>query len=152
MTTTTFSTATHTITQSTTAMNPYVLLVDDHEPSLQQLHALVRLSGRRCVAARSGSEALQWCDCGRPRVVVTDLTMPNLDGRALARWLQARHPSVPMILMTGQAVDAATLGELERTFTAVLTKPIDVAHFLGLLDRLMPSAATANRPGGSGRP
>jgi CheY-like chemotaxis protein len=153
MSTTAFNTAAQTITpQASAAMNPYVLLVDDHEPSLQQLHALVKLSGRSCVSARSGSEALRWCDCRRPRVVVTDLTMPNLDGRALARWLQARHPSVPMILMTGQAVDARTLGELERTFTAVLTKPIDVDYFLGLLDRLMPAAAIANRKAVSGRP
>jgi CheY-like chemotaxis protein len=118
----------------------YVLLVDDHEPSLRQLEELVCQSGHPCVAARSGTEALMCCDNCCPRVVVTDLTMPNLDGRALARWLQARHPSVPIVLMTGQAFDPRSLGELRRTFTAVLPKPIDVDRLLGLLDRLMPPA------------
>jgi CheY-like chemotaxis protein len=119
----------------------YVLLVDDHEPSLRRLLEVVSLSGHKCVAAHTGTEALVCCDHRRPRVVVTDLSMPNLDGRGLARWLQARHPSVPIILMSGQAFDPCLLGELHRIFTAVLAKPIDVDQFLRLLDRLMPSPA-----------
>ncbi len=118
--------------------DPYVLLVDDHEPSLRRLDELLRNSGHRCIATSSGAEALACCDNRRPRVVVTDLSMPNLDGRGLARWLQARCPSVPIILMTGQAFDPHSLGELERTFTAVLSKPVDIERLLGLLDRLMP--------------
>src|SRR5437762_14327738 len=89
--------------------HPYVLLVDDHEPSLSRLYELVRLSGHRCLAARSGTEALLCCDNRRPWVVVTDLAMPNLDGRGLARWLQARHPSVPIILMTGEDFEPRSL-------------------------------------------
>ena len=108
---------------------PYVLLVDDHEPSLQRLDELLRNSGHRCMVARSGAEALACCDNGRPRVVVTDLSMPNLDGRGLARWLQSRCPSVPIILMTGQAFDPGSLDELKRTFTATCCqKPIDIEH------------------------
>jgi CheY-like chemotaxis protein len=124
------------------AADPYVLLVDDHEPSLNRLDELLSNSGHRCIAARSGAEALVCCDRCRPRVVVTDLAMPNLDGRALARWLQARCPSVPIILMTAEAFDARSLGELERTFTAVLPKPIDIDRLLGLLNRLMPPTIT----------
>jgi CheY-like chemotaxis protein len=131
------------------AVDSYVLLVDDHEPSLRQLKELVKLSGHACIATNSGSEALNYCERSRPRVVVTDLTMPNLDGRALARWLQSRHPSVPIILMTGQTFDTQSLDELERVFTAILPKPIDVDRLLGLLGRLMPAAP--NRPLGPGR-
>jgi two-component system response regulator GlrR len=64
--------------------------------------------------------------------------MPNLDGRGLARWLQSRYPSVPIILVTGESFNPQSLGEMRRIFTAVLTKPVDVEQLLGLLDRLMP--------------
>jgi CheY-like chemotaxis protein len=130
--------------------DPYVLLVDDHEPSLRRLDEVVRLSGHRCVQARSGAEALCWCETRRPRVVVTDLVMPDLDGRGLARWLQARYPSVPIILMTGQPFDSGSLCELQRTFTAILPKPIDIPRLLGLIERLMPPQPQAQaqpRPG-----
>jgi CheY-like chemotaxis protein len=116
----------------------YVLLVDDHEPSLQMLDALVQLSGHPCLSAHSGTDALRLCDLRRPRVVITDLSMPNLDGRGLARWVQTRHPSIPFILLTGHPLDARSIADLRRTFTAVLSKPVDVDRLLGLLDRLMP--------------
>lgn len=117
---------------------PYVLLVDDHEPSLRQLHEVVALSGHGCASTCSSSDAVRLCEMRRPQVVVTDLAMPNLDGQALGRWLRSRFPSVPIILMTGQDLDAQALGRLRRTFTAILTKPVDIDRFLSLLGRLMP--------------
>jgi CheY-like chemotaxis protein len=125
------------------AGDAYVLLVDDHEPSLRRLGELLQRLGHRCISARSGAEALSCCDRRRPSVVVTDLMMPNLDGRGLARWLQPRCPSVPIILMTGQELDSRALCELQRTFAAVLPKPVDIDRLLGLLDRIAPPAATA---------
>jgi CheY-like chemotaxis protein len=130
--------------------DPYVLLVDDHEPSVRRLGELVSQSGHRCLVANSGAEALHLCDARRPQVIVTDLSMPNLDGLGLARWLQGRHPSVPIILMTGQSLDAHALEALRRRFTAVLAKPIDVDQLLGLLDRVMPR--TVKRDLTRGRP
>jgi CheY-like chemotaxis protein len=117
---------------------PYVLLVDDHEPTLRRLHEVVALTGHRCISTCSPSDAVRLCDTSRPQVVVTDLAMPNLDGQALARWLRSRFPSVPIVLMTGQVLDARTLGRLQGTFTAILAKPVDIDRFLSLLDRLMP--------------
>jgi CheY-like chemotaxis protein len=72
--------------------------------------------------------------------VVTDLAMPNLDGQRLARWLRSRFPSLPILLMTGEFLDPPLRRSLQRTFTAILPKPVDIAALLGLLDRLMPVA------------
>src|SRR6478736_6442830 len=85
-----------------TKKRPYVLLVDDHEPSLRGLHQIVDLAGHRCVSTCSPGDAVRVCDACLPQLVVTDLGMPNLDGQALARWLRSRFPSVPIILMTGE--------------------------------------------------
>src|SRR4051812_23828275 len=91
------------------ARRPYILLVDDHEQSLQRLSVVVASAGHRCKIATSAAEALSCCDTQRPQVVVTDLTMPNLDGRGLAGWIHARFPSVPLLLMTGQDLDPETI-------------------------------------------
>ena len=88
---------------------PFVLLVDDHAPSLRQLQDVVTLFGHPCVSAGSASDALVYCDARSPRVVVTDLSMPDLDGQGLARWLKARYPTLPIILVTGEELDAPTL-------------------------------------------
>ena len=65
------------------ANEAYILLVDDQDQCLCRLEELVKRSGYACVSARSGTEALLACDRRPPRLVVTDLTMPNLDGLAL---------------------------------------------------------------------
>jgi len=125
---------------------PYVLLVDDHEQSLRRLDQVVRGAGYPCQFATSAAEALARCDAQRPQVVVTDLSMPNLDGRGLAGWMSSRFPSVPLILMTGQALDTETVADLRRTFTAVLSKPLEVEGFLTWLERLMPARGISTRP------
>jgi DNA-binding NtrC family response regulator len=117
---------------------PYVLIVDDHLPSLTRLHDLVATAGHSCRMASSAPEALRQCDRVVPRLVVTDLDMPNLDGQGLALWLRARYPSVPLVLMTGEDLDRRATEAMRLTFTAIISKPLDIDGFLGVIDRLMP--------------
>ena len=131
---------------STTPADPFVLLVDDHEPTLLKLRDVVHSAGYSCVVSRSAPEALVVCDARRPTLVVTDLSMPHLDGQGLARWLKARYPSIPIILVTGEVLDGPTETALRRTFAAVLSKPLHVDPFLTLVDDLMPRACRMPRP------
>jgi CheY-like chemotaxis protein len=117
---------------------PYVLVVDDHAPSLEKLRLVLESAGYDCVSTTSATEALAYCDTWPPTLVVTDLRMPQIDGPGLARWMHARYPTTPVVLVTGEALDSPTLGHLRRTFAAVLNKPLDVEPFLGLLGCLMP--------------
>lgn len=123
------------------AADPFVLLVDDHAPSLRQLQDVVTLVGHHCVSAGSASDALVYCDARSPQVVVTDLSMPDLDGQGLARWLKARYPTLPIILVTGEELDDPAVAALRQTFEEVLKKPVDVETFLALLERLMDASA-----------
>lgn len=117
---------------------PYVLLVDDHQPSLLTLRDIVRMAGYRCMATGSATDALSLCDLHAPALVVTDLWMPQLDGQGLARWLHARYPMLPILLMTGEYLDDPTLLRLRGIFSEVLTKPLKLDQFLGLLRQYMP--------------
>jgi CheY-like chemotaxis protein len=127
------------------APEPFVLLVDDHTPTLDSLRKVVETAGHACVATPCPSDALAYCDARRPDVVVTDLSMPRLDGQCLARWIKARFPTVPILLITGESLDEDSLGNLRVTFSAVLTKPIPIERFLALLAELMPSGGPAAR-------
>ena len=116
-----------------------VLLVDDHEATVSSLRKVVELAGYPCVATVSSSEAVRFCLSHMPRLVVTDLAMPRLDGHQLARWIKRRYPSVPILLITGELIDDLALAELEVTFTAVMSKPIAIERFLEQLAQLLPA-------------
>ena len=115
-----------------------VLLVDDHARTLCALRQVVELAGLACFATVSSWEALRFCHERKPCLVVTDLAMPELDGHGLGLSIQAKHPGVPMLLVTGELLDSADLYRLGATFNAVLLKPLQVDRFLTLVQKLVP--------------
>jgi CheY-like chemotaxis protein/anti-sigma regulatory factor (Ser/Thr protein kinase) len=79
------------------------------------LTALEKRTGLTAVYANDGQEALALCQRELPDLVVTDLQMPHLNGLELVEALKSKHPSLPVILMTGQgsediAIQALRLG------------------------------------------
>ncbi|MEO6810394.1 MAG: response regulator [Isosphaeraceae bacterium] len=121
------------------AARPFILLVDDHEPSLRGLSEVMERAGLRCVAAGSPADALVYCNTRRPRVVVTDLAMPEIDGGTLGRLLQARYPGIPLVLITGHDLDDPAVVPLRSIFRAILTKPLEPDEILCLVHGLMAS-------------
>lgn len=117
---------------------PFVLLVDDHEPTLKCLQAVLEAAGYQCVAIPCPSYALEFCGAARPSLVVTDLTMPHLCGDALADRIHQRYPGLPVVLVTGEPLDGTTMSSAARTFAGVFPKPLQVEPFLELMRQLMP--------------
>lgn len=80
-----------------------ILLVDDEAMILSSIQRVLQHQGHRVKAARDGKEAL---DLFRRhpdefKLVITDLTMPQMTGVDLARKLMNIRPDVPIILCTG---------------------------------------------------
>ena len=80
-----------------------VLIVED-EPVIRRL---LRLTLERAdytvLEAADGIEAVELLDTGQHRVsaIVSDITMPRMDGLALVDRLQATHPALPIVLASG---------------------------------------------------
>jgi CheY-like chemotaxis protein len=124
-----------------------VLLVDDDALVRESIALQLGASGYKVVAVCSGFDALATLDAGeRFDCMVTDLSMPNMDGLTLIRLAHQRRPHLPTVLLTGYATDITGLaigGAISGTFT-LLRKPI-----LGkeLADRLA-SLIAAHAEGG----
>ena len=84
------------------ANSEHVLIVDD-EPSIRlSLHRFFTRLGYRVSVARNGCEALTTVrESPRVDVVVTDLVMPDADGRELILQLRAEHPNMPVLVISG---------------------------------------------------
>ena len=75
-----------------------ILLVDDEPAVLFTLSELLTERGPRVIEARSGDDALRKLDEAAP--VLTDLSMPGLDGLALMTHSVQRDATLPVILLT----------------------------------------------------
>jgi PAS domain S-box-containing protein len=117
-----------------------VLLVED-EPAVRRLtRRLLERGGYRVVEADNGLVALEVME-STPGIdlVLTDITMPKLDGIALARRLRALHPRLRLLLMSGFP-DADALGVSQDEFgQPLLSKPFTLERLLervrGALDK-----------------
>lgn len=113
-----------------------VLVVDDDEAGLCDLTASLQRAGLACAGASTGWQALETLVAGTiPSVVVTDISMPELDGIELAQRLTRMEvPKLPEIVFIsgnaglGHAVDAIRLGARD-----LLTKPIDLRRLIQIV-------------------
>ncbi|HNY65836.1 MAG TPA: response regulator [Deltaproteobacteria bacterium] len=80
-----------------------ILLVDDEEIILSSMKRALERSSFSVAAARDGSEALALFEQEPDGfdLVITDLTMPGMNGLAVARKLMEIRPDLPVILCTG---------------------------------------------------
>ena len=102
-----------------------ILLVDDTPECAQPLANMLRRAGHEVACANNGLEALTSLDTVSPDLVVTDLTMPVMDGLALLRALDdcpAYRGRLPVVLLTAYADPSALAAAHELGATAVLLK------------------------------
>jgi DNA-binding NarL/FixJ family response regulator len=79
-----------------------VVLADDHDLVRSGIKALLSMiDGVEVIAeARDGQELVQLVDSLRPDIVMTDISMPNMDGIAAITEIRARQPQVRMLVLS----------------------------------------------------
>jgi two-component system cell cycle response regulator DivK len=109
-----------------------VLLADDHEDNRAALQLMLEKAGYRTLGARNGQEAVELAVEHAPDLIVMDLAMPVLDGRAATRALKAdaRTRGIPVVMLTAMALSVDRERLREEGFSGVLFKPVLPFHFL----------------------
>lgn len=120
-----------------------LLMVDDEPLILSAYAELLEAVG--CQVVRSGSplkavEILENRDEAID-ILVTDLSMPQMSGLALARKARELRPSLPMILLSGNLARESREEAESIGIGACLSKPIEIADLVGVVESLL------DRPG-----
>jgi two-component system cell cycle sensor histidine kinase/response regulator CckA len=116
-----------------------LLLVED-EDAVRRLTARgLALAGWRVLAAESGDAALALvgAESEPPAVLVSDVSMPGMDGPTLVRTLRARLPSLPIILVSGYA-ESEAIADLPGAPVHFLPKPFTLKDLVARIDALVP--------------
>jgi len=114
---------------------PYRLLVVDDEPDIVRiLVTLARERGYDAAGAMELDEVLRHVRASPPDVVLLDLNMPIVDGRALLARITEMHDSPAVIIMSGW-VDELTYEVCRRYGAAdVVTKPLQIDDLFRRVD------------------
>jgi len=101
-----------------------VLLVDDDELVLETAAEWLEYSGYLVQTAASGMAALALLETGvAVDILVTDLSMPGMNGIATIREARWRRPGLPALLLTGHVEDSVATAEPPGSFV-LLRKPV----------------------------
>ena len=104
-----------------------VLVVDDDELLREQLAMVLERLGHSVIMAENGRAGLEAADRDAPDLVITDLSMPGMDGFELLERLKAgtRTQHIPVIVVSGEGDAASVVRSLERGAEDHLTKPYE---------------------------
>lgn len=122
----------------------WVLIVDDDIETRSLLGSWLRQEGYQIQTAASGTEALSRVESRGFDLVITDFSMPGMDGVQLTAALRICDPSLPVILASGHVPAEARLVFERAGGQAILVKPYPLSSLEVLLQRLLgpPQAVT----------
>nr|WP_205524823.1 response regulator [Paenibacillus sp. ALJ109b] len=115
------------------------MLVDDEEDVREGLVVEVdweALDLRIVGLAENGREALEMAERVEPDIVVTDISMPFMDGLELAKRLRERNPLVKVVILTGYDEFDYARQAVSLSVDEYLLKPFSAGHLTELLTRL----------------
>lgn len=104
-----------------------ILLVDDDPLLLRSLSETLAADGHSVVSAAGGSEGIAVFRAALSAqvfdVVITDLGMPEVDGRSVAAAVKAASPTTPVVMLTGWGRRMQEEGECPPHVDHLLSKP-----------------------------
>ncbi|MQA34707.1 response regulator transcription factor [Modestobacter roseus] len=124
---------------------PSVLLVDDEPAITDNLTPFLSRAGFDVRVARDGESALELLGSAVPDLLVLDVLLPGLDGRAVLRRVRKEHGALPVILLTQVGESAERAMALEEGADDYLNKPFDPQELVARI-----RAVLRRGPGGDG--
>ncbi len=116
-----------------------IVVIDDEEDSLMVANIILQEYGANLYTATNGEEGLAQIRNVHPRFVISDLSMPGMDGWGLIDTMKRDRAlmDIPVIALTAHAM----VGDRERAITAGfynhLTKPLTAKTFIQDLVKLL---------------
>jgi len=116
----------------------FILVVDDSPETTEMLGKLLQLEGAFVETARSGAEALALARRKNFDLVVSDISMPEMDGYQLLQKLRElpSMANIPAVALTGYGRGTDVERAREEGFAEHLTKPLDLDRLLQIVKRL----------------
>jgi len=119
---------------------PTILVIENEVSNRILIERVLSTRGYYCLSASNGREALEILDRERVDPILTDLSMPVLDGYRTTQLIRSRPAlvNVPIVAVTAYALNDENEAALQIGCNEYLTKPFKPRQLLEVVDRLLP--------------
>ena len=115
-----------------------ILVIDDDPKDRGLVSAALEERGYEVMLAENGRTGLALCHRQQIDGVVLDLRMPEIDGRSVLQQLRTLHPSLPVIVFSGERTDDVEEDVLNRGATAFIQKAFSMDQLGLALEEVLP--------------
>jgi CheY-like chemotaxis protein len=125
-----------------------ILIVEDYADSREMFRFLLEGLNYRVVVAEDGHQAFALAAAEEPDLILTDFNLPDINGAELVsqvRKLGKKLSYVPIIMLTALDRDEYYDSAVAAGCTAFLTKPIQFAALVDLIDKLLRESNEDNK-------
>ena len=124
-----------------------VLVVEDEENLLEALKYNLEREGYAVETAIDGEQALNTARSIRPKLVILDVMLPQLDGFEVCRILR-RESDVPILMLTARGEEIDRVVGLELGADDYVTKPFSIRELMARVRNMLRRSALSTASGG----
>ena len=116
-----------------------ILVIEDDPAMRRAACRVLEGAGHAVTAYKNGRGAIEHIEKEAPDLLITDIFMPEVEGLETIRRARALCPAMPIIAISGFALDSADYLKVAEKFGAVasLKKPFRPAELLDLVSRVL---------------
>lgn len=110
-----------------------ILIVDDNPNMSSLLSEMLEVFDYESTRAGDGYEAIEIVDQQDFSLVITDMRMPRMSGLDLLQKLKDKNPKLPVVIISGYALDEEGNSVLDTLADGFLNKPFKMSDIESLL-------------------
>jgi YesN/AraC family two-component response regulator len=114
-----------------------ILYVEDEQGAQEILCSMLsrKYPEMRLYLAKNGTQGLELFKKHRPDIVITDISMPLMDGISMSSAIKALKPETIIVAVTAYSDTSYLLNAIETGIDHYVMKPMDYRKFFSILDK-----------------
>ncbi|MBE0495002.1 MAG: response regulator [Campylobacterales bacterium] len=113
-----------------------LLYVEDDLEIAARLSSILRALFQEVLHVKDGEEGLRAYETFAPHLILSDISMPKMNGLALCEAIKARNPAQRFIFSTAHSESQLLMQAIALNVDGYVLKPIDHGQFLALLKKV----------------
>jgi CheY-like chemotaxis protein len=116
-----------------------ILVIEDNDLNMKLIRTLLKLKNYQTIEAVDAEKGIQLAREYHPDLILMDIQLPGMDGLTATRLIKNDSVirDIPVVAMTGYAMQGDDEQTGDSGFVGYLNKPIDTRSFLENIDRVL---------------
>jgi DNA-binding NtrC family response regulator len=122
----------------------HILIIDDEEHICSVLARFLSKEGYTVSTADNGRRGLQMFHNHRPDIILSDISMPQMDGMEFLQAIRAVDTTIPVVLLTGTGTVKKAIQAMQLGATDYITKPFSMQVVVRLVSNIAQALRAAS--------